>query len=193
MIKEFYICWALLSMNGVINQQVICQNADVLHQAANEFNINSTLFTALMWEESNFDPDLKSYTGKACGISQVIPKYTDLYDKKVSYKKKKQEKIRVCNMLKDPRVGIYYGAKAFSFWYHKYARKIAQMALCGYNAGYRCKGESFSEKDLLAFKRANEIYAPKVLKFYRRLKRKVKKVRKIHKDILSVLKIYIGL
>ena len=142
MIKEFYICWALLSMNGVINQDVICNNLDILHQVSKEFKIDSTLYTSMLWEETNFTPDLKSYTGKACGISQVLPQYTDLYNKKVSYKKKKAEKQRVCRLLKDTRVGMYYGAKAFSFWYHTYGRANKYIALCGYNAGYRCKGET---------------------------------------------------
>jgi len=193
MIKEFYICWALLSMNGVINQDVICNNLDVLHQTSEEFKIDSTLYTSMLWEETNFTPDLKSYTGKACGISQVLPQYTDLYNKKVSYKKKKAEKRRVCNLLKDTRVGMYYGAKAFSFWFHKYGRGNKYIALCGYNAGFRCKGESLEMKDMLAAKRANEIYVPKVLKFHVRLNRKIRKLKKRVKSFTGVFKPYFNL
>ena len=193
MIKEIYICWALLTMNGVINQDAICNNLDVLHHASEEFNIDSTLYTAMMWEESNFTSDIKGYTQKACGISQVLPQYTSLYNKKISYKRKKAEKRRVCNLLKDTRIGMYYGAKAFSFWYNKYGKKNKAIALCGYNAGFRCKGESIKMKDLLIAQRANEIYVPKVLKFHSRLKRKIRKLKRRAKSFTGVFELYFNL
>ena len=109
--------------------------------------------------KSNFKTDIKSYTGRACGISQVIPKYT-----KPRY---------TCKELnEDPVIAMEQGARIYSA-FKRYARGNDKMNLCAYNQGFRCKGE-FSPKH----KEIGMEYASKVKKFQKRLKRQIKKEKK---------------
>ena len=135
------------------------------------------LIVSILWAESRFRPGVKSNKG-ACGISQVIPKYTDLFVKSRNKYIRKANRDKACNKLLEPRTGILYGAKAFSYWLHKYGKGNVSIGLCGYNAGFKCKGEAENGFENIAYKRGMFIYTPKVLKFYKKLKKKVKKVKR---------------
>ena len=76
MIKEMFICLALFEMNGVINEKNICENIETLSYISKEYNIDTYTYVSMLWVESNFNKEIVSYTGKACGISQVVPKWT---------------------------------------------------------------------------------------------------------------------
>lgn len=185
MIKTLYICWALMTMPGVVNQHNICNNITQIEKVTTQFKIDPILYVSILWEESNFTPDIESRSN-ACGISQVIPKYTTLYNKKKSGSK---ERKRVCNELKKVNNGLFFGAKSFSYWFHTYSKKKPLTALCAYNAGFRCKNEKLSEKDLKARKRAMS-YAKKVIKFSKRLRKRVSKIRKKEEFIVECIKDY---
>ena len=99
MIKEILICLALTNMNGVVNEHNVCSNVELISELSEKHKIDSHLFVSIMWAESRFKEKAKS-NGGACGITQVLPKYT---------------RPRVnCEDLKNPKVGIYYGYKTFS-------------------------------------------------------------------------------
>ena len=189
MTEMFYICWALMSMNGVINQHNVCNNISYIDNVTQEFNIDPKLYVSMLWEESNFTPDIKS-SANACGISQVLPQYTDLYNRKARNKKK--EKKRVCRILNKTKYGIYYGAKSFSYWFNVYGKKNIKVSLCAYNAGFRCKKEKLKPSGLKARKRAYTVYVPRVYKFYRRLSKKVKELKKIDLEVVKCINDYIS-
>lgn len=185
MIKTYYICLALLSMDGVVNQHNICNNVREIDQITTEFKLDPTLYVSMLWEESNFTPRIKS-GANACGIAQVLPQYTDLYNKK---KAGRLEKKRVCEELKDLETGLYYGAKALSYWFHSYAKRKSRVSLCAYNAGFRCKEEKLTPKDKRARKRAYQ-YADKVLRFQRRLKRRIRQIERENPQERIVVEVY---
>lgn len=163
MIKEMLICLALTNMNGVVNEHNVCENVELISELSAKHKIDSHLFVSIMWAESRFKEKVKS-NGGACGITQVLPKYT---------------RPRVdCNELKNPEIGIYYGYKIFSSFYNQYAKRNIDIALCAYNAGFRCKDEELSEKEKIVVGKARKYYVPKIKKFNRRLKRKTRKLRK---------------
>lgn len=189
MTETFYICWALMSMSGVINQHNICNNVTYIDNVTKEFKIDPKLYVAMLWEESNFTSDIKS-SANACGISQVLPQYTDLYNKKARNKRK--EKRRVCRELSKAKTGIYYGAKSFSYWFNIYSKKNIKVALCAYNAGFRCKNEKLKPSGLKARKRAYSVYVPRVYKFYKRLKKKVSVLKKIDLEVVKCINDYIS-
>jgi len=159
MIKEILICLSLMNMNGIVNEENICENIQTLHKVSKQYKIKSDLYVSMLWVESNFTTNIKSYTGKACGISQVIPKYT-----KPRY---------TCKELnEDPVIAMEQGARIYSA-FKRYARGNDKMNLCAYNQGFRCKGE-FSPKH----KEIGMEYASKVKKFQKRLRRQIKKEKK---------------
>ena len=165
MIKEILICYSLMNMNGVVNQENICDNVESLHKITKEYKIKPELYVSVLWVESNFKTNIKSYTGRACGISQVIPKYT--------------EPKYTCKELNSNHVAaMEQGARIYSL-FKPYAKGNDKMNLCAYNQGYRCKGEK-PPKNPGDFdpEKAGKVYASKVIKFRKRLRRKIKKQRK---------------
>lgn len=103
----------------------------------------------------------------ACGLTQVLPRYTGKITKKFT-----------CDQLKDPKVSIMVGARTLRWWidYHKNSlteKQKAEMSpggfkkyyitrgLCGYNAGFRCSGKKPNSNGIR--------YANKVLRLKKRL------------------------
>lgn len=174
-----------MTMPGVVNQHNICNNITQIEKVTTQFNLDPVLYVSILWEESNFTPNIKSRSN-ACGISQVLPKYTTLYNKN---KRGRKERKRVCKELQKIENGLFFGAKSFHYWFHTYSKRKTLTALCAYNAGFRCKNEKLNEKDLKARKRAMG-YAKKVLRFSRRLRRSVEKIKKKEEYIVKCIKDY---
>jgi len=126
--------------------------------AAVKNDIQPDIFAALIRVESQWTPDAVSRCN-AVGLTQVLPKYTG--NKKTGVPKYTAEE------LKDPTTSIEVGAQTFAFWLHKYARGNLTVALCGYNAGYRCKGKEPNAGGMR--------YARKVLKTAKNIRRMVAK------------------
>lgn len=168
MIKELLICYSLMNMNGVVNQENICDNVESIHKITKEYNIKSDLYVSMLWVESNFKTNIKSYTGKACGISQVIPKYTN-------------PRYTCKELNEDPVIAMEQGARIYSL-FKSYARGNDKMNLCAYNQGFRCKGEKSPEH-----KKAGMGYANKVKRFQRRLKRQLRKDKKNINNLKNVV------
>lgn len=179
MIKEVFICLALLNMKGVINQHNICNNVSTLNTVSKEYNINSEVYVSMLWVESNFTTSIDSYTGKACGISQVVPKWS-------------RPRVTCEKLNSDPEEAIRQGARIFHL-FKKYGKGSLDISLCGYNQGYRCKNEvEVKNKNDYDPKKTGMFYANKVKKFRKRLRRQItrekKRVEKLKVSLTRVLK-----
>lgn len=126
----------------------VCTNIGSVIRHSNENNIEPEALMALSWHETRWRNKLVSKAG-ACGIVQVIPKYTV---------------PRVtCRELQDNNVGFKYGAIALRNWLD-YSNNKLSRAFCHYNSGNTC------------FKRAR-IYARHVKRSYRRLRKLSNEIR----------------
>ena len=147
------ICTAIISL-GMPNAHYACTHMETVVEVAEEYDLDPILLTALIHVESRWTPRAKSRTG-ACGLTQVLSKYT------------RNPKL-TCEDLKDPTTSIFTGAKKLNYWVYKYGKGRYKTGLCGYNSGFRCKGETPKKKGVL--------YSQKVLKYARKIKRKYSKI-----------------
>ena len=152
------LCSVFISL-GLANSQTACDNMQTIVEESEKNNIDPTLVVGLIYVESMFNHKAVSYSN-ACGLTQVLPKYS----KKFANKGRKL----TCDELKDPTTSIKTGTKILAYWIHKYARGNLKVALCGYNAGFRCKGKNKNKKGMS--------YARKVLKYHKKIKKKYNKM-----------------
>lgn len=121
---------SIFGMSDYRNKKA-CQYMPDIVSAAEKNNIDPNILVSLIFVESSFLKKVVSHAG-ACGLTQVIPKYTGgLWSGNKKY---------TCDQLKNPKTSIRVGAKILSWWI-KYHKGDIERALCGYNAGFRCKGE----------------------------------------------------
>tara|TARA_B100001287_G_C22608188_1_gene493802 strand:+ start:318 stop:869 length:552 start_codon:yes stop_codon:yes gene_type:complete len=174
MIKEILICLALFDMSGIVNEKNICNNIETLSYISNEYKIDTYTYVSMLWIESNFNKEIISYTGKACGISQVVPKWT--------------RPRKTCKDLNsDVKLAMIQGAKIFR-GFKVYGGKSLDISLCGYNQGYRCKGEIEVKEGGYDYRKEGLEYAEKVKSFRNKLKssvRKQKRKLRIYKEKLK--------
>ena len=162
--NSFLICLTALSMN-LHNAEIICNHSDNIVEEAGINNIKASLIVAVGTVESRWTPTARSYSN-ACGVMQILPKYSKKFSNK--------DRNLTCEELKDPETSIEVGAKLLNFWYHKYSKRNKTIALCGYNAGYRCKGENKNKQGLK--------YAKAVLKWERKFDRAYRKQKGKYKN-----------
>jgi soluble lytic murein transglycosylase len=157
---DVILCSVILSL-GWANPDAACDNMRTVVEESEKNNLDPSLVVALIYVESMFSHKAVSKSN-ACGLTQVLPKYS----------KKFADKGRnlTCDELKDPTTSIKVGTKILNYWVYKYARGNIATALCGYNAGFRCKGENKNKKGVS--------YSKKVLKYQRIIKRRYKKILK---------------
>ena len=135
------ICAIMMSTN-LWNAQTACKHMETVVQAAEENNIPPEILNSLIITESAWSPSAISHAG-ACGLTQVMPKYT-------GGRATDGVKYTCQQLTSNPELSIRLGAKIYRFWLTNYARcktetcskQKHRIALCGYNAGYRCKGDS---------------------------------------------------
>ena len=125
------LCAALLA-SGIPRAEVGCKYADEIVKQAKEHKVCPVTFASLIYVESRYKKNAHGSSGE-CGLAQVMPQYT---------KKPK----RSCRQLKRPKIAIETGAKHLSYWVNVYADGDYKIGLCGYNAGYRCKGRRKHER-----------------------------------------------
>ena len=143
------ICTAIISL-GMPNAHYACTHMETVVEVAEEYDLDPILLTALIHVESRWTPRAKSRTG-ACGLTQVIPKFT----RKFGYVG--------CRMLKRrPKLAIRKGGQILSYWIKNYGKGSVKVGLCAYNAGYRCRGRHI-EKGGIA-------YAKKVLDYSKEIR-----------------------
>ena len=146
------LCAAILSMN-MPNAEFACKHTENLINYSKQFNVSPTVLTALIYYESRWKPNAVSHKG-ACGLTQVLPKYTG--DKRIGTRK------LTCKQLKNPIVSIETGAKTLNHWISIYGKGRYKIGLCGYNVGYNCKGDNKSK--------SGHAYANRILKMSKKIK-----------------------
>lgn len=104
-----------------------CEYAGSIQTASAANNISPSLLMALIIVESRFNPNAVSKSN-ACGLTQVIPKWTG--------GKATKRKKYTCKQLKKPEISISAGATILSWWINHRKGNI-RKGLCGYNAGFR--------------------------------------------------------
>ena len=158
------ICMTVFSID-MRNADVICDNAHIIEEMSKTYDLDPSLIIAVGRIESAWTPTAKS-PANACGIMQVLPKYSKKFSNK--------GRNLTCKELKDPETGIRVGSKILSYWLHKYAKGNETTALCGYNAGFRCKGDNKNKQGLK--------YAKAVLKYRKYFKRKMRIQKRKYKN-----------
>jgi soluble lytic murein transglycosylase-like protein len=146
------ICGAILAI-GMPNADYACEHMDNVVLYSTEYNIDPVLLTAMIYAESRWNPVVESRAG-ACGLTQIIPKWS----RKFGYVS--------CKQLKNnPVLAIRKGAQILSYWIYKYGKGSMKMGLCGYNAGYRCRGKNINKKGTR--------YTRRVLKMHKKIEQQI--------------------
>ena len=144
------LCAAIIASSGVFGiggKDRACKYSRQVVEASSKYKLDPYLLTALIQVESNWKSHVVSPAG-ACGLTQVVHKYSK-YN---------------CKQLKNPKISIWEGARKLNYWIYKYGKGNLKIGLCGYNAGFRCKGRSAIKSGLT--------YARKVVTMSNRLKRR---------------------
>ena len=104
-----------------------CKYSSVIEKEARANGIDPYTLTALIIVESGLRANVVS-SKNACGLTQVIPKYTG--------GPWSGNKKYTCDQLKNPKTSIAVGSKILSWWID-YRGEDIRAALCSYNAGFR--------------------------------------------------------
>lgn len=130
-------------------RDVVCKYEHLIRVEAKKNNIEPELLASLIFVESAFLPDAQSSVG-ACGLTQVVPKWTGGKETKgVSY---------TCQQLKKPETSIRVGAEILSYNIRVYAKGNVDKGLCVYNAGTKCITRKGFYKRLQYVKKVNYIF-----------------------------------
>ena len=81
-------------------------------------DIKPEVFLGLIMTESMWNHKVVSYAG-ACGLTQVLPKYSKKYGGK--------DRNLTCDELKDPVTSIQTGGRILNYWLTKYSKKITKL------------------------------------------------------------------
>lgn len=138
-------------MSNTRQKQVCDIMPEVLNEATKN-NLDPFLLMGLITVESNWKTTAVSHAG-ACGLTQVMPKYTGgSATSRVKY---------TCKQLQVPQTGVRVGAKVLAWWIYRYGKGDVQTGLCGYFSGFRCRPPT----------KAGKNYSMKVLKYRDKIKR----------------------
>ena len=148
------LCLVLMNL-GYPRVETACELMQTIVEEAEKNDLDPALVISVIRVESRFKKDAVSHSN-ACGLMQVLPQYT------------KNPKLS-CEDLKDPKTNIAVGAKKLNFWIYKYGKGKIRTGLCGYNAGFRCKGENKNK--------AYYGYAVSVLKHRKRIRKEYEKMK----------------
>ena len=130
-------------------QSNICYLEHSIRTEAIKNDIEPELLASLIFVESSFYPNVVS-SADACGLTQVIPKWTGGPETKgVKY---------TCQQLKDPETSIKVGAQILSYNIKVYGKGNEDKGLCVYNAGTRCITKKGYYKRLFYVKKVRDIY-----------------------------------
>lgn len=127
----------------------ICKYEKTIIQESKKNKIDPALLAAIIYVESGFRPRVVSRAG-ACGLTQVIPKWTG--HRETAYKS------YTCSQLKNPYTAIKVGAQILSYVTRKYAKGNISKGICFYNAGTRCLTRKNYYKKLKYVKKVRQIW-----------------------------------
>jgi len=155
------LCLSIGPMNlPPAREKLACEMMPLVVEESQENNLRPTLLLAMIYVESGWKKTAVS-SSLACGLTQILPKYT-------GSKKTRVPKL-TCKQLQNPRVSIRMGARTLKYWIRNYARGNEKIGLCGYNKGFRCKGKSPHPRGMM--------YARKVLRIEKRINKSRNKLR----------------
>ena len=146
LLKSMILCAAAYSFDKTDTKSQwinICSNMDHVLEYSTSLDVKPVSLIVLTWHESRWRYGSRSEVG-ACGIAQVVPKYT---------------RPRVsCRSLQDPEVGLLYGAKALRQWLNTTDNNLTR-AYCHYNCGNECfdQGLDYARDVMRSYRRFNKI------------------------------------
>ena len=126
-----------------------CRYEKKILKEAHQHGIDPYLLASLIYVESNFRPHVVSRAG-ACGLTQVIPKWTGSLETR--------GKKYTCEQLKNPDTAISVGARILSYVTTVYAKGNIDKGLCYYNAGTKCITRQGFYKRLYYVKKVRQIH-----------------------------------
>lgn len=127
MITAQILCAAILSL-GLPNAETACAYSGEVVEAANNADIDPTLLAALISVESNWTVRARNRNSGACGLTQVLPRFTI-------------PRLTCRQLRNDGGLSIRTGARQLSGWIARatqYRGDSTLRGLCGYNAGNSC-------------------------------------------------------
>ena len=162
------LCIGIMSIPGLgkSTAENACKRyVPIVETTSAKYGVDPSLMLSIMYVESSYRRRVVSSAG-ACGLMQIIPKYTNVY-------RRRNRGPYTCDQLKRPNLNIKLGIRIYSRLL-KMANQDEDRALCYYNAGPRGCEKIYKRGTAAATKKAisNSKY--------------VKKVRKIQKHILSI-------
>lgn len=141
-------------------KKTACKSLELVYKESKKADLSPTLIMSMIFVESGWRKQAVS-PKNACGLTQVLPRYTGRITKKYS-----------CNQLKNPRISIMVGTKTLKWWID-YHRGDIQRGLCSYNAGFRC-GRPDNPK--IKPNKFGMRYARKVLKIQRKIELRASRI-----------------
>lgn len=139
---------ATLQMNKTQAKNV-CKYEHIIVAEAKKNDIEPELLASVIYVESGFYPKVVS-DSNACGLTQVVPKWTGGIET--------GRKKYTCKQLKDPATSIKVGAKVLGYLIQNYAKGNEDKGLCIYNAGSVCLRKKHLYKKLYYVKKVRKIY-----------------------------------
>tara|TARA_A100001015_G_scaffold244353_1_gene279761 strand:+ start:2802 stop:3248 length:447 start_codon:yes stop_codon:yes gene_type:complete len=127
----------------------VCKYEKLITIESKKNGLEPALLASLIYIESAFKPRVVSKSN-ACGLTQVIPKYTG--GPETGYKK------YTCEQLKNPRTSIIVGAKILGYLKRVYAKGNEDNALCMYAAGTICLKNKTLHETLFYVRKVRTVY-----------------------------------
>jgi len=127
----------------------MCKYEDIIRSEAKRNSLDPALLAAVIYVESGFYKNAVSSAG-ACGLTQVVPKWTGGPESMFTK--------YTCKQLKDPKTSIRVGAEILSYHIRVYAVGNVDKGLCYYNAGTKCITKKGFYKRLGYVKKVKRIY-----------------------------------
>ena len=158
------LCAAVLSI-GMTNADTACKHMPLLVEESQRWNVKPEVMIGLIHVESRWNPEVTS-SANACGLTQVIPKWTG--------GRSTRGRKYTCKELYNPVTSIKAGTEIFSYWRRTYGRGNYTVGLCGYNAGYRCRPNAKTGR--VAPHPKGMRYAKLVLRQSRKIKRAAQRI-----------------
>ena len=127
MITAQILCAAILSL-GLPNAETACAYSGEVVEAANNADIDPALLAALISVESNWTVRARNRSSGACGLTQVLPRFTI-------------PRLTCRQLRTDGGLSIRTGARQLSGWIARATQHRGDSTLrglCGYNAGNSC-------------------------------------------------------
>ena len=145
------LCVVIPSAFPMSKQQArnVCKYEKIINTEAKKNNLDPALLASLIYVESSFKPRVVSKSN-ACGLTQVIPRYTG--GPETGYRK------YTCEQLKNPRTSIVVGARILGYIKRVYTKGNEDKALCMYAAGTVCLKDKILYKNLYYVRKVRTIY-----------------------------------